>query len=100
MIDGHCLVTLPCTINETFKWLTSLAHLNAEIVYGDDSVAVRYKLPLPSPLFPPTVGTAYVNPTLNLINNNNNFRRKDGISTVLIFVCVNTRTYQCCVYAI
>ena len=22
---GHCLMTLPCTINETLKWLTSLA---------------------------------------------------------------------------
>ena len=32
VIYGHCLVTLPCTINETFKWLTSLAHLNAEII--------------------------------------------------------------------
>ena len=32
-IYGHCsLVTLPCTINETVKWLTSLAHLNAEII--------------------------------------------------------------------
>ena len=32
VIYGHCLVTLPCTVNETVKWLTSLAHLNAEIV--------------------------------------------------------------------
>ena len=32
VIYGHCLVTLPCTINETLKWLASLAHLNAEII--------------------------------------------------------------------
>ena len=33
VVDGHCLVILPCTIiNETLKWLTSLARLNAEIV--------------------------------------------------------------------
>ena len=32
MIYGHWLVTLPCTINETLKWLTSLAHLNADII--------------------------------------------------------------------
>ena len=24
VIYGHCLVTLPCIINETLKWLTSL----------------------------------------------------------------------------
>ena len=29
VIYGHCLaLTLRCTINETLKWLTSLAHLN------------------------------------------------------------------------
>ena len=32
VIDRHCLVTLPCTIFETVKWLTSLARLNAEII--------------------------------------------------------------------
>ena len=32
VIYGLCLVTLPCAINETLKWLTSLAHLNAEII--------------------------------------------------------------------
>ena len=36
-------------INETENWLTSLAHLNAEIILsGGDSVAVRYNPPLPS----------------------------------------------------
>ena len=30
----HRLVTLPFTINETLKGLTSLAHLNAEIILG------------------------------------------------------------------
>ena len=69
------LLTLPYIINETLKWLTSLAHLNAEMhsggetvwrLYisslspptvgttrdhcGGDSVAVRYQFPLPSPL--------------------------------------------------
>ena len=29
---GHCLVTLPRTMNETLKSLTSLAQLNAEII--------------------------------------------------------------------
>ena len=33
VIYGHCLVTLPCCIiNETLKCLTSLAHLNTEII--------------------------------------------------------------------
>ena len=31
-IYGHSLVTLPCTINETVKWLTSLAPLNVEVI--------------------------------------------------------------------
>ena len=37
-------------INETLKWFTSLALLNAEINHygGDSLIAVRYKLPLPS----------------------------------------------------
>ena len=53
-------------INKTLKWLaTSLAHLSAgnHSGGGNSVVAVRYKLPLPSPL--PTVGTTSVNPTLN-----------------------------------
>ena len=38
-------------MNETVKWLYIAAHLNAEISHpGGASVAVRYKLPLPSPL--------------------------------------------------
>ena len=33
VIYGHCLVTLPCTVNEMVKkWFTSLAHRNAEII--------------------------------------------------------------------
>ena len=33
VVYGHCLVTLPCTINETLTWLTSLPiYLNAEII--------------------------------------------------------------------
>ena len=32
VIYGHCLVTLPFTMNETLNWLTSLAHLNVEII--------------------------------------------------------------------
>ena len=50
VIYGHCLVTLPCTITETLKGLTLPVHLNAELILGDDSVAVIYQLPLPPPL--------------------------------------------------
>ena len=32
VIYGHCLVTLPYTINETLKCLPTLAHVNAEII--------------------------------------------------------------------
>ena len=32
VIYGSCLVTLHCTMNETVKWLTSLAHVDAEII--------------------------------------------------------------------
>ena len=28
----HCFVTLPCTINETVKWPTTLPIFNAEII--------------------------------------------------------------------
>ena len=28
VVYGHCLVTLPCTVNETIKRLTTLVHLN------------------------------------------------------------------------
>ena len=31
MVYGHCLVTLPCTMNETFKMAHIAAHLNADI---------------------------------------------------------------------
>ena len=37
VIYGHCLVSLPCTINETLKWLTSLPHRTAEIILVVDS---------------------------------------------------------------
>ena len=43
-MDTVLVVTLPCTINETVKWLTSVAaHLNAEIT-GGDNVAVKFQL--------------------------------------------------------
>ena len=32
MVDGHCFVTLPLTINETLKWLSFAAYRNAEII--------------------------------------------------------------------
>ena len=37
----------PCTINDTLKWLHIAARVNAGSHPGGDSVAVRYKLPLP-----------------------------------------------------
>ena len=46
----------PAQFNETLKWLTSLAHLNAEIIVVVTVQLVRYKLPL-SPRNS-TVGTA------------------------------------------
>ena len=57
-------VILPCTINETLKWLTSLAHLNAEIV--GDSVAVRYKLTLPPLPAPPYCQHHFCEPGVKL----------------------------------
>ena len=35
-------MTLPCTINETLKWLTSLANLNEEVILVVTVLAVRY----------------------------------------------------------
>ena len=32
VVYRHCLVILPCTIDETLKWFTSLCHLKAEIL--------------------------------------------------------------------
>ena len=64
MIYGHCLVTLPCTVNETLIWFTSLAYLNAAIIL----VVTVQRLDISS-LSPPTVDITYVNPTLNKINN-------------------------------
>ena len=32
MVDGHCLVALPYTINEILTWLTSLAYLIAGMI--------------------------------------------------------------------
>ena len=40
VVDGHCLVTLPCTFNETVKWPTALPILNAEVILDGDSVAL------------------------------------------------------------
>ena len=48
VIYGHCPVILPCTINETFKWLASLPICPCCNHSDGDSVAVRFKLPLPS----------------------------------------------------
>ena len=41
VISGHCLVTLPCTMLVTVKWLTSLAHLKSGNHSRGDSVAAR-----------------------------------------------------------
>ena len=46
-------MTLPCTIHETLKWLTTLAHLNAEIILVVTVCSVRYRLPLP--VLPPGI---------------------------------------------
>ena len=55
------LFALHNKINETLKWLTSLGHLNAEIILVVTVyTAVRYKLPLLSQ--PSTFGTTYVRP--------------------------------------
>ena len=32
VIYGHCLVALPCTVNDTFKMAHIAAHVNAEII--------------------------------------------------------------------
>ena len=46
VIYGRCLVTLPCTINEALKWLTSLAHGNHS---SGNSVEVTYNINSLSP---------------------------------------------------
>ena len=43
VVYGHCLVTLPCTMNETLTWLTSLPILMRKSLYS-----IGYKLPLGS----------------------------------------------------
>ena len=53
VIYGHCLVTVPCTINETLNELTSLAHLDAEVILVVVTVQ-RLDINSISPLSPPT----------------------------------------------
>ena len=50
VVHGHCLVTVPRTVNQTLKWLDHVAGhliLNAEII---PVMSIRYKLPRLSPL--------------------------------------------------
>ena len=49
VVCGHCLVTLPLTINETLKWLSLLPILMQESSGGDSVAIGMYNSPPPPP---------------------------------------------------
>ena len=55
MVCGHCLLTLPLTINETLKWLSLLTVLMQESFWWwqcNDRYLNIYNFPLPPPRYP------------------------------------------------
>ena len=55
MVYGHCLVTLPVTMNETLTWLSSLPILICRNRSGGDRIALGIP-PTPTPRSPPNPG--------------------------------------------
>ena len=70
VVYGHCLVTSPCTMNETLKWLTSPPILMWKSFWWWQP-SIRYKLSLPSHLLgfrSPSLSRKW-HRTLHLFNN-------------------------------
>ena len=69
VVNGHFLMTLPCTINETLKWLTRLAVLMLKSLWWWQC-SVTLRLPLPSYLlgfWSPSLSRTW-HRTLNWVN--------------------------------
>ena len=65
VVCGHCLVSLPLTINETLKWLSSLPILMQESFrWWQCSDRYNYNLPLPAPPYRPPPPPPTFSPTL------------------------------------